>query len=100
MYYAVGSTVYRVDLSQKPLTAEVQFTLPGETVTCLKFNLYRNSENMQKSYDLIVGSMKDGNGVMRVYEGRDSDGDFTAVTPVRYDGFKEIVDVEYKERVY
>jgi hypothetical protein len=66
----------------------------------MKFNLYQKTENMQKSYDLVVGSQKDGSGVLRIYEGRESDGDFTNVEPLVYDGFKEIVDVEYKERIY
>jgi hypothetical protein len=55
---------------------------------------------MQKSYDLVVGSLKDGEGVLRVYEGRESGGDFKGVTPQVYEGFSRIVDVEYKERVY
>jgi hypothetical protein len=100
MYYASGSTVYRVDLAEKPLKAVEQFRLSGETVTCLKFNLYQRSENMQKSYDLIVGSVRDGKGKVRIYEGRESDGDFSNVTPVVYDGFSEVVDVTYKERIY
>jgi hypothetical protein len=100
MYYASGSTVYRVDLAEKPLKAVEQFRLSGETVTCLKFNLYQRSENMQKSYDLIVGSVRDGKGKVRIYEGRESDGDFSNVTPVVYDGFAEVVDVTYKERIY
>ena len=100
MYYASGSIVYRVDLSEKPLKAVEQFRLSGETVTCLKFNLYQRSENMQKSYDLIVGSVRDGKGKVRIYEGRESDGDFSNVTPVVYDGFAEVVDVTYKERIY
>ena len=49
MYYAVGGTVYRVDLSADEIREEVQFELPGETITCMKFNLYQKSENMQKS---------------------------------------------------
>ena len=100
MYYAVGNKVYKVDLSADVIKEELQFELPGETITCLKFNLYQKSENMQKSYDLIVGSLKGGEGVLRVYEGRDSDGDFSKVTPERFTGFAEIVDVTYKERVY
>ena len=100
MYYSSGSTVWRVDLSESPLKAEAQFTLQGETVTCMKFNLYKGDENMQKSYDLIVASEKNGEGRLRIYEGRDSDGDFSKVEPVLYGGFAEIVDVEYKERVY
>ena len=100
MYYSTGSSVYRVDLSQSPAEAELQFSLPGEKITCMKFNLYQKAENIQKSYDLVVGSVKDGSGVLRIYEGRESDGDFSKVEPVVYDGFKEIVDVEYKERIY
>lgn len=100
MYYAVGSTVYRVNLTEVPLKSEVQFTLSGEKITCFKFNLYQNSVNMQKSYDLVVGSQKNGKGVLRVFEGRESDGDFSNVQPQKYEGFTKIVDASYKERVY
>ena len=101
MYYAVGSDVYRVDLSQAPLKEELQFSLQGEEITCLKFNLYQKTENMQKSYDLIVGSVDaEGEGQLRIYDGRQSDGDFTSVTPVQYGGFAGIKDVTYKESVY
>jgi hypothetical protein len=100
MYYAVGGTVYRVNLTEIPLKSEVQFTLSGEKITCFKFNLYQNSQNMQKSYDLVVGSHKNGKGVLRVYEGRESDGDFSNVQPQKYEGFTRIVDASYKERVY
>lgn len=100
MYYAVGNTVYRVDLSESPASAQIQFTLPGERITCMKFNLYQKAENFQKSYDLVVGSVKNGAGRLRVYDGRVSDGDFSEVEPVVYDGFAEIADVTYKERIY
>jgi len=100
MYYAVGNSVYRVDLSSDTLKEELQFTLKGERITCLKFNLYQKTENMQKSYDLVVGSVKGGEGMLRIYEGRESDGDFREVEPVVYDGFAEIVDVAYKERIF
>ena len=100
MYYAVGGNVYKVDLSQTHAKEELQFSLSGESITCLKFNLYQKSENMQKIYDLVVGSVKDGEGILRVYEGRESGGDFTEVEPEVYTGFAEIVDVTYKERVY
>ena len=77
------------------------FSLKGERITCMKFNLYQKSENMQKSYDLVVGSVnKSGEGTLRIYEGRESGGDFRNVEPQVYSGFAEIVDVEYKERVY
>ena len=100
MYYAVNGTLYSVDLSASPLQEEKQLSLPGENITCLKFNLYQKSENMQMSYDLIVGSVKDGKGILRVYEGRESGGDFRNIEPKIYTGFAEITDVTYKERVY
>lgn len=100
MYYAVEDTVYKVDLSSDDLKPEVQFTLPGEKITCLKFNLYQKTENMQRSYDLIVGSLKNEDGILRIYEGRQSDGDFRNVEPEVHEGFAEIVDVTYKERLY
>ena len=100
MYYSVGDKVYRVDLSASPAQSELQFSLPGENITCLKFNLYQKTENMQRSYDLLVGSTKGDGGVLRVYEGRESDGDFRNVEPQVFEGFAEIVDIAYKERVY
>lgn len=101
MYYAVGNEVYRVDLSRTPLKEELQFTLDGERITCLKFNLYQKAENYRKSYDLVVGSVTDeGNGRLRIYDGVSADGDFSEVSPRKYDGFAEIVDVAYKEKVY
>ena len=100
MYYASGGNVYRVNLSQTPLKEELQFTLEGEDITLLKFNLYQKPENMQKSYDLIVGTSRSGEGILRVYEGNDSEGDFSKVEPTVFDGFKDIVDVTYKERIY
>lgn len=100
MYYASGGVVYRVDLSSSPLHPEEQFRLDGEQITCMKFNLYKKPENMNRTYDLIIGSEKAGEGFLRIYEGRDSDGDFRNVSPVCYDGFAKIIDVEYKERIY
>lgn len=94
LYYAVGSTVYRVNLSSPELKAEPQFTLSGETISCLKFNLYKNPQMVLKSYDLIVGT-KEGN--LRIYEGYSNDGDFRSVEPVLYSGFAGIVDVTYRE---
>jgi len=99
MYYAVGGTVYRANLSSTPLKAERQFSLSGETITCLKFNLYKQSANANKSYDLVVGSVDgSGNGTLRVYEGFNSEGDFRSVAPTKYTGFSRIVDATYRER--
>ena len=99
MYYAVGDTVYRVDLSSSELREEVQLRLEGETVTCLKFNLCQKDENAVRSYDLLVGSEKDGAGILRVYDGMEAEGDFREVEPTVYEGFATIVDVCYKERL-
>lgn len=99
MYYAVGDTVYGVDLNASPLRSEVQFRLAGETVTCLKFNLFKKSKD-RRSYNLTVGSVNGDEGILRVYEGYDSNGDFRNVRPEVYKGFAEIVDAAYKERTY
>lgn len=99
MYYAVGGTVYRVDLSSTPLRAERQFTLTGETITCIKFNIHLRSTNANKNYNLVVGSVdSSGNGTLRVYEGFNSEGDFSKVQPTTYTGFSRIVDATYRER--
>lgn len=99
MYYAVEGTVYRVDLSALPLKAEKQFTLIGETITCLKFNIYNDSRNQEHSYDLVVGSAKGEEGILRVYDGSDLEGDFSGITPKTYTGFARIVDATYRELV-
>ena len=100
MYYAVGDTIYSVDLSASPLKEKVELVFDGEEITCMKFNLYKNDEYMSRSYDLAVATEKDGEGILRVYEGLDSEGVFSGVTPEVYDGFERIVDVCYKERLY
>lgn len=102
MYYTSGSKVYRVDLTENPAVSELQFELPGETITCLKFNLYQNNANSLKRYDLIVGSTAaDGEGILRLYEGYESDGNFSGAVPAEtFNGFSTIVDATYKERIY
>lgn len=97
MYYAVGGTVYRVDLSETPLRATPQFSLVGETITCLKFNIYRQSANLSRTYDLVVGSVRGDAGTLRIYEGFDSDGNFRGVAPEVHAGLGRIVDVTYRE---
>lgn len=98
MYYAVGGTLYRVDLSSLPLRAKPQFTLPkGETITRLKFNLYRKAENYSRSYDLLVGSLQGEEGILRIYHDTESMGDFSKTEPEKHEGFARIVDVTYRE---
>lgn len=98
MYYAVGSTLYQVDLSSQPLQATEQFTLPaGEEITRLKFNLFRKNTGDSRSYDLIVGSLKGEEGILRIYHDSEMRGDFSTVEPQIYTGFARIVDVTYRE---
>ncbi len=97
MYYAVEGTVYRINLSETPLKAEKQFTLSGETITTMKFNLYQNSSSSH-DYDLIVGSEKNGTGTLRIYDGMTTEGDFSTVKPTVHTGFAKIVDATYRER--
>ncbi len=97
MYYAVGGTVYRVNLSEAPLKAEKQFALSGESITVLKFNLYQGSTS-NHDYDLVVASEKNGTGTLRLYDGMTGEGDFSSVKPTVYTGFAKIVDATYRER--
>ena len=97
MYYAVGGIVYRVNLSEKPLKAEKQLALNGETITMMKFNLYQNGAS-QHDYDLVVGSENNGVGTLRIYDGMVKEGDFATVKPTTYTGFGKIVDATYRER--
>ncbi|MCM1107609.1 MAG: PKD-like family lipoprotein [Clostridium sp.] len=102
MYYAVGGTVYRVNLSDATFTAHPDITLPeGEEVTLLKFYLWEQDDPENRSYDLIVAS-KDGNGEghLRIYEGFRSEGNFAGEQPrEEYGGFADIVDVIYRENI-
>ena len=102
MYHAAGGKVYRTDLSENPAVAQLQFELPGEDITCLKFNLYQNAGNSRKRYDLVVGSeTAEGEGILRIYEGYLSEGDFSGAVPSEvYRGFGRIADATYKERIY
>ena len=102
MYHAAGGKVYRTDLSENPAVAQLQFELPGEDISCLKFNLYQNAGNSRKRYDLVVGSeTAEGEGILRIYEGYLSEGDFSGAVPSEvYRGFGRIADATYKERIY
>ena len=103
MYYSVGNKIYGVSLDESPDDSRVMLELPGN-ITMMKFNLYQKNDEQRRSNDLIVGFEKGGEGQFWVYEGGfDANGDFSNVTPLKYDGgsegkFSEIVDVCYKER--
>lgn len=97
MYYSVGSTIYRVSLSEKPLKADKQLEYPGEIVTMMKFNLYQNTASTH-DYDLIVATERNGTGTLHIYDGLAGEGDFTSVKTTIYTGFAKIVDATYRER--
>ena len=102
MYYAVGGTLYRVDLSNpQQIRSERQFSLDGEKIEVLEFNLYKDPDLALKNYDLVVASNEIFNDVegghLRIYEGFTSEGDFKGVRPTHYKGFGHIVDVAYRE---
>lgn len=100
MYHSNGNKIYRVDLSEKILKSQLQITLPvGEKITCMKFNIYQTADYKSRSYDLIVASEKGGKGILRIYEGLNSEGNFSSVKPTVYEGFSKIVDVTYRERI-
>ena len=62
--------------------------------------LIAKAEATKKCYDLLVGSVKDGEGKVRIYEDTRTDGDFSKAEPVVYGGFAEVKDITYKERIY
>ena len=99
LYYAVGSKVYAVNFASGVTDAKLQFDLGNEEITLLKFNLFQGEDSDNRSYDLIVGSTTaNGEGVLRIYDGFDCEGDFTNAQPEEIGrGFAPIVDVIYCE---
>ncbi len=98
-FYAVGNKVYRVNFNEVEPSAELQFELDGE-ITCLKFHLFKNSENSNRSNDLIVASDKGGvdGGEIRVY---DAENVLEQITDPKthLTGFARVVDIIYKESI-
>ena len=103
MYYAVGGKVYRVNLESTEPQAELQFELPGgEEITLMKFYLWEQDDPENHTYDLIVASRKPdmGEGVLRIYDGFSTEGNFSGVEPVEtYGGFADLVDVISRENI-
>ena len=99
LYYAVGGKVYAVNFASGTPEARLQIDLGDEEITLLKFNLFQGDDPDNRTYDLIVGSTTaDGEGVVRIYDGFDSEGDFTGLQPEEMGrGFAPIVDVIYCE---
>ncbi|MEG2341300.1 MAG: PKD-like family lipoprotein [Odoribacter sp.] len=109
MYYAVGDKVYSYNLGTK--ATESAITLPGETITMLKFNLYvqpnladlndKSDEFLSRQFELMVGSYsnaaKDINGgKLGFYKVNNNNN--TLTKRIDYSGFAHIVDVVYRER--
>lgn len=99
LYYAVGGKVYAVNFVSGTPEAKLQLDLGDEEITLLKFNLFQGDDPDNRSYDLIVGSTTaDGEGVLRIYDGFDCEGDFTGAQPEETGrGFAPVVDVIYCE---
>lgn len=110
MFYAVGNKIYEYDIVTKRTEVVVSDLSTTETITLLKFNLFKNdfdedevSEGfLEQQYQLIVGTQDSkisgvNNGILRFYK-----------VPVAqqklilkgepYKGFARIVDVVYRER--
>lgn len=103
MYYSAGRKVYRVNLEASAPAAELQFELPAdEEISCMKFYLWEQDDPDNRSYDLIVATKNTatGEGVLRIYDGFESEGNFLNAEPVeQYGGFADIVDVIYRENI-
>ncbi|WP_349113478.1 PKD-like family lipoprotein [Butyricimonas faecihominis] len=112
MFYAVGNKVYLHNLGTNTTYPVNNIALgENETVTMLKFNLYRqcslkdlnnqSEEFMARQYELMVGSYNaatpDNNGGRLGFY--PVDGVNNSVTKrIEYSGFAKIKDVVYRER--
>ena len=110
MFYSVGNKVYLYNLGTKQ-SKELSNVDGGSEVTCLKFNLYRNTdytaltnqteEFMNQQYNLIVGtydnSVEGTNGGKVAFYAVDGVNDNVSKIE-EYDGFAKIVDIIYRER--
>lgn len=112
LFYSVGNKVYLYNLGTETAKEMTNIALTNsEEVTCLKFNLYRNTdyaaltnqteEFMNRQYDLIVCSYD--NSVAGTDGGKvtfyDVDGVNDDVSKLEeYSGFAKIVDIIYRER--
>ena len=100
MYYAVDGDVYQVNLASTVPAAVKAISLPGETISLLRFYPYYTDETNvsleHRNYDLIVGTEE---GRLRIYDGWSHEGDFTSpILKEEHDGFSKIIDVIYREQ--
>lgn len=112
LFYATDNKVYIYNMGTKRASELTNVDLGSSgRVTCLKFNLYRNTdyasltnqseEFMNQQYNLIVGSYDDAvggvNGGKVAFYAVDGTND--SVSKIEeYTGFAEVVDVVYRER--
>ena len=101
LFYAVGGVVYEYDFSRPDVKAEPVITLEDETVTLLKFNIFRGM--MAKpdfQNQLIVGSKTSAaglNGKVRMYDVPVVFGKPFDLEVPCYEGIGVPVDVTYRE---
>lgn len=112
LFYAVNNKVYLYNLGTKTTTELTNLNFAStEEITCLKFNLFRNShltslnkqtdEFLSQQFQLIVGtydSSKSGvnNGKVGFYK---VDGINNTLSKFKeYSGFAKVKDVVYRER--
>lgn len=115
MFYAVGNKVYMYNYATRVSSPVTEVDLePGEEITQIKFNLFRNSDLpslnkygneafMNKQYQLIVASYNNAasgvnNGKVGFYNIDQSGLDYVVTKDSEYKGFAKVVDVVYRER--
>lgn len=78
MYYAVGGTLYQVDLPRNRCRQKCSLHYrEGSEITRLKFNLFRKNTSDSRSYNLIIGSLRGEEGILRIYNDTEMSGDFS-----------------------
>lgn len=102
LFYAVGGVVYEYDFSQPQVKAQPVITLENETISLLKFNIFRGlSAKPAFQNQLIVGSKMADSGLsgrVRMYEVPVVFGKPFDLKVPYYDGIGVPVDVTYREQ--
>lgn len=107
LFYSVGNSVYKYDLTNPDAPAVKAIELPGEEITLIRFNpLYypysrKEAWKGNREYNLIVASTVTGKeadecGIVRFYDVPElSTGQLTVAKT--YEGFGKVVDIVCKE---
>jgi hypothetical protein len=112
VFYSNGTHLYSYDMSTAVAKEITNWQVnPGEQITCLKFNLFRNSNLaylnnqttafMNQQFQLIIGSYdsstSNNNGGRVSFN--EVDGYTGNILPIKsYSGFAKIKDIVYRER--